>query len=277
MQSVYIDEVFLLNFIINYMLLFVTKRIIRARASQPRLVLGSIIGSAYAVFMLLPHSEFFYSFISKLLFSLSLVAITYNIKKFRQYIRTVAVFYMVSFAFGGAAYAVAGLMNKGVQDFVPFKILATSTVIAYFSIMLVASYCKRLYIREKSHATVLITVDGETSAVSCFLDTGNSLYDPISDSPVMIAELSSVSSILPKEVSELVKTGTVDKIPDGFSRRIRLIPYSSIGKEGVIIGFKPDRVQIGEKVICDIVVGLCENSLSQDNTYTALLNPAAMA
>lgn len=274
MQSVYVDELFLLNGVINYILLLVTKRIIRSRASQPRLLLCSIIGAVYAVFMFLPHNKIFYSFAAKLIFSLSLVAITYNIRKLRQYIRAVAVFYIVSFAFGGAAFAIISMTGWRGLSYLPLKILATSTVIAYCCIMLLSSYYKRLAVKEKNFTEVSITVNNKTAMLNCFMDTGNSLYDPISDSPVMIAEFESVSSILPPGISELLKMRCADNIPKDFNRRLRLIPYSSIGmKNGVIIGFKPDRVTVNGKVIYDIVIGICENSLSSDSTYSALVNP----
>lgn len=106
------------------------------------------------------------------------------------------------------------------------------------------------------------------------MDTGNSLYDPVSDSPVMIVEYNSVSDILPQEIHTYLKEGTIEINPNCIKARLRFIPYSTIDKKnGVILGFKPDRVTFGDKVVYDIVIGLCENSLSTDNSYAALANP----
>lgn len=274
LRTVYIDELFILNGAVNYILLLATKRIIRSKSSQPRLLFGSIIGAIYAVFMFLPHSELFYSFVGKFLFSLSLVAITYKIKKFKQYIKAVAVFYMVSFAFGGAAYGFMSLIGKSAFSHLPLKILATSTVAAYICIVLLSSYCRRLAYKEKCFMPVSITVCGNTAFVNGFLDTGNCLYEPISESPVLVVESRSVESILPPQVLSLLDREYLKDVPPDFGRRIRLIPYCSVGqKKGVIIGFKPDRVTVGDKVVYDVVIGLCNNSLSQDGSYTALVNP----
>lgn len=274
MKTLYVDELFLLNGVINYILLLVTKKIIRAKASQPRLLIGSIISALYAVFMFLPHTQIFYSFLAKLLFSFMLVAITYNIRKLRQYIRAVAVFYMVSFAFGGAAFAIISMTGWNDMSYLPVKILVTSTVIAYACLTFLSSYYKRAAVKQRSTATVSITVNDETAVVNCFFDTGNSLYDPISDSPVMVVEYNCISSILPPEISYYLKEGTIENLPPNFNRRLRFIPYSSIGKKnGVILGFKPDRVVLDEKVFHNIVIGICENSLAKDNSYDALINP----
>jgi stage II sporulation protein GA (sporulation sigma-E factor processing peptidase) len=274
LRTIYIDEIFVLNGAVNYILLLATKRIIRGKSSQPRLLFSSIIGAIYAVFMFLPHSEFFYSFMGKFLFSLSLVAITYKTKKFKQYIKAVAVFYMVSFAFGGASYAFMSLIGKSALSYLPLKILATSTVITYICIVLLSSYCRRLAYKERCFMPVSITVCGNTALVNGFLDTGNCLYEPISESPVMVVESRSVENILPPQVLSLLDKKYIKDLPPDFGRRIRLIPYCSVGKKrGVIIGFKPDRVTVGDKVVYDVVVGLCSNRLSQDDSYSALVNP----
>ncbi len=274
MKTVYVDELFLINGVITYILLYVTKRIIRARASQPRLILGSIISALYAVFMFLPHHALFYTLAAKLLFSLSLVAITYNIKKIRNYLRAVAVFYMVSFAFGGAAFGLGSLAGWTDTSYMPLKILATSSAAAYFCITMLSSYYKRLAVKEKCFTTADVALNGNSVSVRCFLDTGNTLYDPLSDSPVMVATYQSVAGLLPPEIRTCLSEGVVDRLPSDIYRRIRLIPYSSVGqKEGLLIGFKPDRVAFGDRVCHDIVIGLCDNKLSADESYQALANP----
>ena len=273
MRTIYVDELFLLNGIINYLLLLVTKRIIRARASQPRLLLSSMIGALYAVFMFLPHNAMFYSFFGKFLFSLAIVGITYKIKKIKQYLRAVGVFYMVSFAFGGAAYGLMSMLGKSGVSYLPLKILATSTVAAYAGIVMLSSYYKRLSLKERRFADMEITICGQTVPVTGYLDTGNCLYEPISDSPVVVVEISAVISILPPELPRMLSAENAC-LPTEFKRRIRLIPYNSVGKSGgVIIGVKPDRVVIKGKIIYDVIIGLCENKLSADDSYSALINP----
>jgi stage II sporulation protein GA (sporulation sigma-E factor processing peptidase) len=273
-RTIYVDELFLLNMVINYILLAVTKRVVRAKASPARLLLGSAAGAVYAVFLFLPHHWMVYSFAAKIAVSLAITAMTYGVRKFRLYLRTVAVFYTVSFAFGGAAYALLDLTDTARFPYPPLKILALSTVAAYAGVTLLSVYRGRLAVKEQSITRAAITVSGKTAAVRCFLDTGNALRDPFSDSPVMVVEYARLANILPPGLSELVKRGGADGMPREFQRRLRLIPYSAVGKKnGVIIGFKPDRVTVGELVIADIVVGLCEDSLSRDDAYAALANP----
>jgi stage II sporulation protein GA (sporulation sigma-E factor processing peptidase) len=58
-----------------------------------------------------------------------------------------------------------------------------------------------------------------------------------------------------------------------------VIPFSSLGTpNGMLLGFKPDQVEILEKddtikVLQDVVIGIYNQRLSRDNKYQALLHP----
>jgi len=60
--------------------------------------------------------------------------------------------------------------------------------------------------------------------------------------------------------------------------RFRLIPFTSLGKEnGMLIGFRPDYIEVGEnaekKGITDVIIGIYNRALSKNNNYSALLSP----
>lgn len=60
--------------------------------------------------------------------------------------------------------------------------------------------------------------------------------------------------------------------------RFRIIPFSSLGKEnGILIGFRPDYVEVWNKQnkreYREVIVGICNKKLSPNNRYKALLNP----
>jgi len=284
MPTVYIDELFILNAVINFILLFATKRIIRSNSSNPRLFFGSVIGAIYAVFMFLPNVEFIYSFIGKLIFSLILVAITYNIKTLKKYTRAVGVFYMVSFVFGGSAYAILSLTSGNAKIHMTLKILVTSTVIAYIFITFLTSYYKRLAIRETKFINLSVYIDEKKAIINCLIDTGNSLYDPLSDLPVIVVELESICDLLPNELCDVFRQRLpLESISEklgkcDFKKRLRLIPFRSLGSNnGIIIGFMPDKVTINDKSVGGTIIGIYAERLSSDNSYCALINPQVFA
>ena len=284
MPTVYIDELFILNAVINFILLFVTKRIIRSNSSNPRLFLGSVIGAIYAIFMFLPSAKFIYSFVGKLIFSLVLVAITYDVKKFKKYIRAVGVFYLVSFVFGGSAYAILSFTSGNEKMHMTLKILVTSTVIAYIFITFLTSYYKRLAIRESKFTSLSVFMDNKSACINCLIDTGNSLYEPLSDLPVIVVEFESICCLLPNELCDVFRQrlpleSIYEKLYKcDFKNRLRLIPFHSLGsKNGMIIGFKPDKVTVNNESVGGTIIGIYAERLSSDNSYSALINPQVFA
>jgi stage II sporulation protein GA (sporulation sigma-E factor processing peptidase) len=52
-----------------------------------------------------------------------------------------------------------------------------------------------------------------------------------------------------------------------------MIPFSSLGRtNGMMIGFRPDAVIVGEK-ISDVVIGIYNSRLCRDGRYQGLLGP----
>lgn len=123
--------------------------------------------------------------------------------------------------------------------------------------------------------------------VAALIDTGNLLTDPVSHSPVVILEMSALDGIIPETVSRAVLQLNAGKPPDlqgendPWLRRIRLLPYLTIGRDhGMLTGFRPDEVRLlwdgralrHEKVI----VGLYDRPLSTDGSYRALIPPSLL-
>ena len=56
--------------------------------------------------------------------------------------------------------------------------------------------------------------------------------------------------------------------------KFRLIPYRALGKQdGMLLGFKPDMVSLDYTRVKDLVIGIHNESFSNDNEYNALLHP----
>jgi stage II sporulation protein GA (sporulation sigma-E factor processing peptidase) len=294
---VYVDILFVINLLVNYILLWTTGKIAKRKASTIRLIIGALIGAIYAVIMFFPAFKIYYTVIAKLLFSMLLIAITYNIEKIKEFFRVLAIFYVVSFTFGGAALGlfyftnvgafVGALVSNGVIYFaLPWKTLFFSSLIAYIIIRITWHIFYKKICKENMYIPITIMFDSKSICINALIDTGNSLHDPISNSPVIIVEFEAIKDLLPEDIQKIFKEysendlNLISKIMDNsvWISRFRLIPFSSLGKEnGMLIGFKPDEIEIIEgeekKDLKDIIVGIYNNKLSKDEKYMALLNP----
>jgi stage II sporulation protein GA (sporulation sigma-E factor processing peptidase) len=275
----------------------VTAKASKCHASKWRILIGSSLGALYAVVIFFPAFEIYYTAIAKFIFSMLLVAVTYNIERVSRFIKVLSILYVVSFIFGGAALALFYFTNVGaflgiflsngvIYFNFPWKMLVISGIIAYIVIR-VSSFAIQARINKRNmYIPLNIIFDNKGINVNALIDTGNSLYDPISHLPVIIVEFQAIRDLLPNDVQGIFEKynddnlGLVSTIMSNsiWLSRFRLIPFTSLGKEnGMLIGFKPDEVEIieddGKKDLKDIIIGIYNKRLSNNENYKALLHP----
>ena len=101
-MTVYLDVVFLENIIINYIILYVTGIISKANIREKRILLGALIGAIYSVVYYLFKLRIYSSIIIKIVLSIIIIYVTFNSKYFKDLVKKIILFYLVSFVFGGA-------------------------------------------------------------------------------------------------------------------------------------------------------------------------------
>ncbi len=198
MKTIYVDDMFLLNLIINYFILLSTAKLCALPLKRWRFGFGAAVGALYSVLILLPSVAFLATPPAKLALGaiISLIAFGSKGKSFRRYISFLA----VSAAFGGGVIAVSLLSGSSLDDglyiSVSMRVLVLSFATCYFALTLVFN---RLAVRrQKETAAVRLCFLGKTVEFSALYDTGNQLYDPISGLPVMVAELKTLLPLFPE-------------------------------------------------------------------------------
>jgi stage II sporulation protein GA (sporulation sigma-E factor processing peptidase) len=299
-QVVYIDVLFGINFVANFLILWATDQLLRLHTKGRWLALGALGGALYAVLIFFPRLSFAYSAAAKMLFSLGLVALTYRIRGSRLFFKTLAVFYTVSVFLGGALVAffyVSGIGSKtgavvrnGSLYFeMPWRPVMLGFLAGYPAVWIV---CRLLRRKKEEHLyPIRLTQGQKTVNLMGILDTGNHLKEPFSGNAVLVAEYERVRDILPSEFClcfEKKRSEGREETSDWeevFSAasglRLRAIPFHSVGREnGMLVGFCPDRVSVEENereiALSKVVVGLYAGQLSKDNRYGALLSPEMM-
>ncbi|QXM05826.1 sigma-E processing peptidase SpoIIGA [Crassaminicella indica] len=294
MFEVYGEYLFIENLLMNWLILHLTSYFSKAQIPKYRVWLGAAVGACYAFVIFFPSLEFMYTFVMKIVVSIFIIIITFTPYKFMDFFKILAIFYLISFMFGGAAFALFyftdlnGLLSNGIYYIGNFsvKLLIYSGIVAYILIRFCWDYIQVKISREKIYIPVKIEVENHISQLNGLLDTGNALLDPLSRYPVIIVEYDAIKDLLPKDVqnvfnkSQDVNLDLISKIfqTTEWMNRFRVIPFKSLGKEnGMLIGFKPDFVKIKDeknlKCIKNIIVGVYTKKLSQNGEYTALLHP----
>lgn len=278
----------------NFMLLWVTLKLSKGRSAIWRMCIAATIGGLYAVLLFIPGYEFLQRTSLKLCLSILIILIAFDIRGFREFAKIFMFFYIVTFIFGGAAFGLyyffedLGLMKNGVfyiKNY-PIRILAISSLIVIVSSRFLWSFIQIRFSKEELLFDISISFGEGKILTQALLDTGNTLYDPVSNSPVVVIEYAEIRKVLPCEVKAIFDHSLEDDLENitqhisksTWIERFRLIPFTALGKtNGMLIGFKPDTVEVlmGESWIetSSVIIGVYNNRLSKTESYHALMNP----
>ena len=295
MPTVYVDVLFAVNLLINYILINASGILSKINRNKLRMGFGAFIGASYALLIFFPDFSMLFTTICKLLISMLIVAASFPFYTLRSYIKTLVIFYMVSFGFGGCVLGVfyfsdigarlGAVYSNGIFYFnLPWTVLALSGILFYLAIKICGIISAKLYRGENLRKKLRISLGEKTAELTALLDTGNALIDPVTLSPVIIAEYKSLRPLFSEDIKLGLNRLSSDNITwimsevSEYGLKVRLIPFSSLGKEnGMLLGFVPDHAEIrddcGVRVLDKCVVGIYDKQLSKDKSYTALFNP----
>ena len=122
--------------------------------------------------------------------------------------------------------------------------------------------------------SIKLSINSKIIYLNAIIDTGNFLKDPISKMPVVVVEKECLNGLIPNKILD-----NLDKIINGedvelneYISKIRLIPFTSLGKEnGILIGIKADSIVIENEEIKNIIIGIYNGHLSKHGKYKALV------
>ena len=105
-------------------------------------------------------------------------------------------------------------------------------------------------------------------SMTALLDTGNTLKDPVTGHPVLVADSRVAWELLQLQESEL--SDPIGTISRGNHLGLRLIPYCSVGQPaGMLLGLKVDELRINGRE-ANQIVAFAPNRIGQGSGYEAL-------
>ena len=292
-MTIYLDVVLIENLCMNYIILFATGYILKIEIKHIILIISALLGGIYSVAAYLQILEIYSNILLKIILSIVMVYIAYNSKNIKQIIKQLLFFYLITFVFGGCAFALLYfikpeqiLMRNGVYiGTYPLKIVILGGIVGFTLTVIAFKYAKMKINKKNMFCELEIYFENKKINTIALIDTGNMLKDPITSMPVIVVEKSILKNVLPDIIIDNLNKIIGGDVPKevyedknlNYITKFRVIPFSSIGKEnGLLLGFKSNKIKIstqeeGQKMIENVIVGIYDHSLSKKNNYFALV------
>ncbi len=277
-MTVYVDVLVTLNIFVNYFLLLCVKGIMKADSKRLRLFFGAFLGGLYSLTIFIDGAPDYIILLMNLAASAVIVLVTFGVKSLKSFLKFFAAFFGVNFSFAGLMLAVwfafspSGMVyNNSVVYFdIDVKTLVISTVICYLVFTGISFLLKR---RAPDNRIFDITLynKGRTVMTKALLDTGNSLKDGFTGKPVIIADKSVVRKLTDYSLYDFFDGNNAVDFKN-TDENIRLIPFSTVGKSGMLRAVKIDSITVKNNVsVKNVLLAESESPLG-DGTYKVLLN-----
>lgn len=224
---VYIELVYILNFLLDFMILYGTKRLLKINKNILRILLGSFIGSITTIQVYVKLNSI------ELIIIKTFLSLIMNYAAFgkKNLLKNTFYFYVLSIIYGGFIYLL-DIDLTFYHNMILLIILCPLTI--YIFIKEYNNY--KINIKDKYNVTIVYL--NKTYNLEGFIDTGNHLKDPITNKNVILVDLD-------------IKTN-----------KVIYIPYKALNTEGIIPCIKPDKVLINNKEINKCLIGLSKDKIS---------------
>ncbi len=282
--KVYADLSLLINFLMDAAILWTTARLTGLKLKWARISSAALMGAFYAVGFLFYPDHILYSLPLKILFSLLIILLAFYPLHWRVFKKALLYFYLISFIAAGAMTGLPYLIMGMDQEASGLNIIwiFTGIVIALLLGWQGKKYLFAKVVPELLNYIVHIKLNGEEISGQGFLDTGNMLRDPLTDSPVLIAEYNWLKQYLPLDLRKIFETSLNEAelltaaADSSWGGRLRIIPFSSVGRQnGLLLGFRTDevRLKIGHEYICrkNLIMAIYHEKLSLEGNYQLLI------
>ena len=290
-MTIYIDVLFLENFILNYIILYVTGLISKHKIKFLKIGLGALLGAIYVVMSYIIKEAIYFNFLLKIILSIVMIYLSFTPKTFKELLKLVIFFYLTSFVFGGAALGVIYMINSGKISIQNGILIGKYTiwtiflgcVIATIVVILAFKFVKAKFSKKDLFCNIIIKINKKEIKTRAMIDTGNLLKEPITNIPVVVMEHKLLYDVVPEEILDNIENilgGDLEKIPENIKNdyisKLKVIPFTSLGKQnGMLLGLKADKLEIVEddivKNVDKVIIGMYNKKLSKKGEYSALL------
>lgn len=234
-MKVYLDLILVINLVYDFLILSSVSVLLKRNAKLYKVLIGALIGEMSIITLFVPFDKTLL-ILFKIILSIIMVLITFGKKNFLE---NIFYFYIVTIIIGGSQYLIEGDSYR-----------VNIVLMLIISPLIIGLYIKSLreYKLKYNKMHDVIIIDGnDTYKLNGYMDTGNTLVDPITKYPVIM----------------------VNKDIPFRSMKYFYVPYKVINQESILKCVKVDKVLINNRVV-NVLLGLCDKEIFKSDVGVIL-------
>ncbi len=249
----YVDLIWVLNFYIDFWLLYITSLILKRNIKIFNIIIASLVGSLSTLLVFFKINNFILIII-KIFLAIIMLLISFGHKNIKYSLTNFIYFYMLGVILGGFIYylniefkyTTVGLILSNHHININYILLFISP----FILIIYQKYLNKIKVKNSLIYDIKIVINKNIYKLKGYLDTGNKLIDPITNKPVILIEKDIISESL----------------------KYYYIPFNSIGNHNLLKCFKPLYVEINEKKYKNYLIAISDKKFNIDGVECILNN-----
>lgn len=279
---IYLDVLILINLYVTYFQILAVSVFTHRKTVWYRKLSAAGIGAVASLSIFIPQEMVLTLTLLKIFLCALIAFVAFGYTGFRAYAVSVLFLMLVSFVFSGlmlcvwlfAAPMKMLFINGTVYFGVDTMTIILSTCAAYGVVRIIR------YILDKNGKTdgkytVIIKNNGRECRLSALADSGNGMVDCFSGLPVIVCRLDMCADVSPPAIEMIENNSDISDIGTQMIKGVRIMPFSTVGKGGLICMFKAESVVIDdetneEKYPVNALIGIVIGGRQE---YEAIFNP----
>lgn len=279
---IYLDVLILINLYVTYFQILAVSVFTHRKSVWYRKLSAAGIGAVASLSIFIPQEMVLTLTLLKIFLCALIAFVTFGYTGFRAYAVSVLFLMLVSFVFSGLMLCVwlfaAPMKMLFINGTVYFGI-DTMTIIlstcAAYGVVRIIRYILDKNGKTDGKYTVIIKNNGRECRLSALADSGNGMVDCFSGLPVIVCRRDMCADVSPPAIEMIENNSDISDIGTQMIKGVRIMPFSTVGKGGLICMFKAESVVIDdetneEKYPVNALIGIVIGGRQE---YEAIFNP----
>lgn len=279
---IYLDVLILINLYVTYFQILAVAAFTHRKTVWYRKLSAAGIGAVASLSIFIPQEMVLTLTLLKIFLCALIAFVAFGYTGFRAYAVSVLFLMLVSFVFSGLMLCVwlfaAPMKMLFINGTVYFGI-DTMTIIlstcAAYGVVRIIRYILDKNGKTDGKYTVIIKNNGRECRLSALADSGNGMVDCFSGLPVIVCRRDMCADVSPPAIDMIENNSDISEIGTQMIKGVRIKPFSTVGKGGLICMFKAESVVIDdetneEKYPVNALIGIVIGGRQE---YEAIFNP----